>query len=82
MIWIFTILYIICVAWLFKMMIDLANADLPDIMLRAFYILIVLSILFYQYVFHTTTIGRGFYSITGTDSTNDSNSYWNNLFNN
>jgi hypothetical protein len=59
------------------MMMDLANNDLPDIMFRAFFILIILSITFYQYVSITAINRHGLGMPNISDSINNSHSCWN-----
>lgn len=70
MFWILTIMFIISVAWLFIMMKDLADNGLAEIMMRAFFILITLSLIYYKYVSITTTRGFGFYEVSNINNDN------------
>ena len=85
MFWILTIMFIISVAWLFIMMKDLADNGLAEIMMRAFFILITLSLIYYKYVSITATVRGGFVSPDRFNSSNfgntDSDSIFYNLFN-
>lgn len=73
MFWILTIMFIISVAWLFQMMKDLADNGLAEIMMRAFFILITLSLIYYNYVSNTSD--RRYRYIE------DNNSNFNNIIN-
>lgn len=73
MFWILTIMFIISVAWLFQMMKDLADNGLAEIMMRAFFILITISLIYYNYVSNTSN-GRHRYI-------ENNNSNFNNIIN-
>lgn len=75
MFWILTIMFIISVAWLAKMMKDLADNGLAEIMMRAFFILITLSLIYYQYVSIRATVRGGFVSTNNININSDINSY-------
>lgn len=75
MFWILTIMFIISVAWLAIMMKDLADNGLAEIMMRAFFILITLGLIFYQYVSFSTFGRGGFVSTNNININSDINSY-------
>jgi len=61
-------MFIISVAWLFIMMKDLADNGLAEIMMRAFFILITLGLIYYQYVSIYSSRRFGFYEASSSNN--------------